>query len=381
MNVLLFGEYNRSHKFTKQGLQALGHNAIVVGLTDGFKKVEVDVSLEVKFFNYKIPLFFRKVILKLFKFDLSDIEIFFNFFKNKHKLQNYDVVQLINEFPLEIHPFLEKKCLSFLFKHNKKTFLLACSDDCIYVDYLLNSTLKYHLLTPYLENKNLKKFYSYSLMYTKKSRLKLHDFIFKNIEMVSPADFDYVMAYKDHEKTTQLIPHPVNISNFDYIEPVIGEKIIIFHGINRFNYYRKGNFHFEAAIKIIKDKFPDKIEIISLENTPYKTYVKSFEKAHILLDQTYSYDQGYNALEAMAKGKVVFTGAEKEWMSHYKVEEDTVAINALPDANKIAEKLEWLILNPEKIVHISKKARHFVEKEHDHIKCAKALATIWERFI
>jgi hypothetical protein len=31
------------------------------------------------------------------------------------------------------------------------------------------------------------------------------------------------------------------------------------------------------------------------------TYINSYNKAHILLDQVYAYDQGYNALEAMAK--------------------------------------------------------------------------------
>jgi len=35
----------------------------------------------------------------------------------------------------------------------------------------------------------------------------------------------------------------------------------------------------------------------------------------------YAYDQGFNALEAMAKGKVVFTGAEKEWLELYNLEE------------------------------------------------------------
>jgi hypothetical protein len=34
---------------------------------------------------------------------------------------------------------------------------------------------------------------------------------------------------------------------------------------------------------------------------PYTTYINSYNKAHILLDQTYAYDQGYNALEAMAR--------------------------------------------------------------------------------
>ena len=33
----------------------------------------------------------------------------------------------------------------------------------------------------------------------------------------------------------------------------------------------------------------------------------------------------------MAKGKVVFTGAEKEWLDYYEASEDTIAINALPD--------------------------------------------------
>jgi hypothetical protein len=38
---------------------------------------------------------------------------------------------------------------------------------------------------------------------------------------------------------------------------------------------------------------------------PYATYIELYNKSHIVLDQVFSYDQGYNALEAMAKGKVV----------------------------------------------------------------------------
>jgi glycosyltransferase involved in cell wall biosynthesis len=91
----------------------------------------------------------------------------------------------------------------------------------------------------------------------------------------------------------------------------------------------------------------------------------------------YAYDQGFNALEAMAMGKVVFTGAEQEWLDYYNLEEDTVAINALPDANNIAKKLEWLILNPQKIIEISNNARAFIEREHDHIKCAELYLEKW----
>jgi glycosyltransferase involved in cell wall biosynthesis len=91
----------------------------------------------------------------------------------------------------------------------------------------------------------------------------------------------------------------------------------------------------------------------------------------------YSYDQGYNALEAMAQGKVVFTGAEQEWLDHYSLEEDSVAINALPNTEKIVEKLEKLLLHPEKIEAISKNAIAFVKREHDHVLCAKRYTQLW----
>ena len=85
-----------------------------------------------------------------------------------------------------------------------------------------------------------------------------------------------------------------------------------------------------------------------------------------MLDQVFAYDQGYNALEAMAKGKVVFTGAETEFLTQYQLQEDEVCINALPDEKELAEKLSLLIENPEKIIEISKNARKFIEKEHDY---------------
>ena len=91
----------------------------------------------------------------------------------------------------------------------------------------------------------------------------------------------------------------------------------------------------------------------------------------------YAYDQGYNALEAMAKGKVVFTGAEKEWLEYYNLEEDTIAINALPNAREIAKKLEWLINNPEKIIEISINARQFIEEKHNYILSAKKYLVTW----
>lgn len=138
----------------------------------------------------------------------------------------------------------------------------------------------------------------------------------------------------------------------------------------------KRTIYFEKALAIIKEKYGDKVEIISAENIPYSKYIMLYSRAHILLDQVYGYDQGYNALEAMAKGKVVFTGAETEFMNHYNLHE-RVAINALADVDYLVNELSFLIENPKEIVAIGKRARAFIEREHQYVKIAQKYLDVW----
>ena len=149
-------------------------------------------------------------------------------------------------------------------------------------------------------------------------------------------------------------------------------------GINRFTYLKKGIPFFEEALEIIKKRYPDRVEVVIAENLPYAQYINSYNRCHILLDQIYSYDQGYNALEAMAKGKVVFTGAEKELLAHYHLKEDQVAINALPDTDYLVQKMAELIENPNKLKEISKAAQLFIEKEHNYKQVAQKYLEIWK---
>ena len=187
----------------------------------------------------------------------------------------------------------------------------------------------------------------------------------------------YHLPLLQHPKYLGLIPNPINTEQLEFKKLHIEDKIVIFHGINSNNYFKKGNDIFEDALTIINQKYADKIKIITVRTLPYDQYIKTYNEAHTLLDQIYAYDQGFNALEAMAKGKVVFTGAEKEWLEYYNIEEDTIAINALPDAKKIADKLEWLILNPDKIIEISSNARQFVEQHHHYISSAQLYLKTW----
>ncbi|MFC5195303.1 glycosyltransferase [Bizionia hallyeonensis] len=377
MKILLIGEYSRLHNSLKEGLEALGMTVTIAGFGDYFKNYPVDIRFE-NSFNSGIPFLIKKVIYKLTAIDLNSVFIKRQFENHKNHLKGYDIVQLINENPFNTLPKTEKLLLDFIFRHNKNVFLLSCGTDYISVKYAFDKKFKYSIFTPFEQEKVPKANYWHILKWQRKSYKKLHDYMFKNIKGVLASDLDYHIPLIGNKKYLGMMPNPINLEKLDYINLKVTDKIVIFHGINQKNYYKKGNDIFEAALDILKKNHADKIEIITVKSLPYAEYIKAFNQAHILLDQVFAYDQGFNALEAMAKGKVVFTGAEQEWLDYYNIEEDTIAINAEPDAEKIARKLEWLILHPEKISEISKNARAFIEKEHHYVDVAKLYLETWE---
>ena len=57
---------------------------------------------------------------------------------------------------------------------------------------------------------------------------------------------------------------------------------------------------------------------------------------------------------------------EKEWREHYDIPEDAVALNALPDADKIAHLLIEIIDQPERRKKLGQQAREFVEQHHHY---------------
>ena len=386
MKILLIGEYSRFHNSLKEGLTALGHQVTLIGTGDDFKKFPVDIDITPKWTTKnKYITKIRSAIYRISKIDISTIESGYRFKKQLPQLINYDVVQLINSWSIRATISKEIAFIKYLKKHNKRIFLSACGTDTYWIDDLLTNKLPYHILTPYLNNKSLKtnsksfkQNYSAPLRYITPQHRKLFDFVSSQVDKIIPTDMDYYLSLLKNKKATTLIPTPINTSKRTHIVTPIKNKVVIFHGINSFSYYKKGNDIFEEALHIVKKKYRDHIKVITVESVPYKQYIEAYNSAHILLDQLYSHDQGYNALEAMAKGKVVFTGAGDYFTEHYNLKK-TVAINATPDPVDIANKLEYLIENKNEIITISKNAREFVEQEHHYIKIAQKYLDIWKK--
>ena len=380
MKILLLGEYSRLHNSLKEGLVALGHEVTIVGCGDKFKKFPVDYSIYAAVCNdNKIANFLFKSIRKVLGLDFEKIEKAIRFYLLLPKLNDFNHVQLINSDALETYPILSRFLFKKLFKKIKSRSLLICGDEVPVVDYWFQNELKYSVLTPYFEDNSLENQFQFPLKYRKENYKKTFKWLKENCQQLITSDLDYGIPMQKMGYSTTFIPNPINTDKIVFQPIENTNKIIIFLGINRLSYLKKGINYFEKALEIIREKYADKVEIIVTENLPYNEYISKYNKAHILLDQVFAYDQGYNALEAMAKGKVVFTGAETEFLNQYQLQEDEVCINTLPNENEIAAKLSFLIEHPEKINDISKNARKFIEKEHDYRVIAEKYLVSWKK--
>ncbi len=376
MRILLVGEYSRFHNSLKEGLQELGNEVYIVSNSD-FRNFPVDYSIDSKFCNTKLINIFRQSIFRLFNYDIAKFELGLRFYLLLDKFEGFDVVQFISETPIKTNKKIELFLLKNIFKKNKKVYVLSCGADYLNMKYDFENKNKKSILQAFFNNPNLTKEYASYFDILKDNHKKVHEFVLKNCNGIIATDFDYVDAIKNHPKCLGLIPYPINFEKLNFEELRIENKIIIFLGVNEWNYNQKGIYFFEKALEIIAEKYDSKIEINIAKSIPYNDYINLYNKAHILLDQAYSYDQGYNALEAMAKGKVVFTGAEQAFVDYYKIKE-CVCVNAKPDVNYLVKELSFLIENPDEIIAIGKRARAFVEKEHDYIKIAEKYLEVWD---
>lgn len=376
MDVLLIGEFSNLHNTLKKGLAASGHRAKIISSGSGFKNLPNDYSIKPRYSDWLLGNTDGFLLKKIYNiFAKTERGIRFYFLLNE--VQKYDVIQLINERSIETFSFLEHWFLKKIIQKNKNVFVLSTWVDYITMNYYLKNKAYTSILQPYFLNKNLKKHYKYAFYYISRRHHKIHQLLYKKSRGFITTDLDYAIPLQENSKHLGLIPNPIDVDLIKYIPPIIEDKIIIFLGISDLSYTEKGIEFFVNALKKIKAQYHDQVEIIIAKNLPYREYIECYNKCHILLDQVFSNDQGFNALEAMAKGKVVFTGAEKNFLDYYNVKEGEIAINAKANVDDLVNKLSELIRNPEKIITIGLNARRFVEHRHHYIIQAQKYVEVW----
>ncbi len=352
MKILLFGDNSSLHSNLRDGLIALGHKVVLASDGDGWKNIPRDIDI-----NYGDKFINRKIANRIFPW----LEI--------KKFTDFDIVQIISPDVLHRKFFPGKLFFQILKKHNKKVFLLGAGSDWYFWRYgrqrlrygPFEDTLKYDLKS----GKHPSESYSYK---------KLNQFIAESVDGIIPVMYEYEISYQGHKNLLKTIPIPINTEKITYKKNIFKDKIVVFHGLSRYGF--KGTRYIEKAFDLLRDKYPNDLELIIDGKIPLKKYLPLIKKTNIIIDQTNTYSTGLSGLYAMAMGKVTLGGAEPESLNSINIKKSP-CINIKPNEENIFETIEKLILNKDKISEKGFESRKYIEEVHGHIKIAHEYLNVW----
>ena len=367
MKILLLGDFSNVHWELGNALRKLGHDVKVVSNGNYWRGYLSDVSLKRGGTSLKKTLIYIcKLLWQMLQW------------------RGYDIVQVIHPvYFLELKPKRVKFIYDYLRRHNKRVYMGAMGDDYQYVfDSYERRKLRYcDYYTPDREIDNERnKQTVYDWLHTYKKDLCLH--VANTCDGIITVLYEYDVAYReDYPNKTFYVPLPIQIN--DAIEKeipnVISYPIRILVGMERGRDEMKGRELLYNVVKKIEKKYPDKCEVVATESLPYYEYIERMAQCDVLLDQIYSYTPGMNALQAMSMGLVVVSGGEEE---HYELvgeKELRPIINVQPDEEDIYNKLEQLILHPERILQLKHEGIDYVRHHHDSLKVAERYLDAWKR--
>lgn len=347
MKVLLFGEFSGLYKNLKEGLQELGHEVLLAADGDGWKKIGgEDITLNAGSRNYIRAA--KQLLL----------------------LKNYDIVQAIS-------PDIYRKefnliAFGMLKKQNGKLLLSAAGDN--YFTFKAFKEGKYRYC--WIEGDTVFQEYYNTGKALGKLRA-LHDLkVVSMADGIIPITYDYAEAFRSFPRITKAIPIPINCKKIEYhANRIKNNKVRFFHGINRV--IPKGSNYIIAAMKKIKEKYPNDVEISIKKRIPLKEYLKIMSETNVVLDQCKGYSMGLNALMAMAEGKAVLSGNEDEARKELGIE-SCPAFNIVPDEKQILDTMEHILERRNQMEEIGWESRQYVEKYHSHIDIAGQYISVWE---
>ncbi|GEA61973.1 glycosyltransferase [Vibrio comitans] len=352
MRILLIGEFSSLHYNLKKGLEEIGHSVTLASNGDGFKNIPRDIDLNGT--GGKI----RRNLIKLFRTTKTILSA-----------SKYDVVQVINPFCLFGQAEVNYLLMRLLRTRSKNLYLLAAGCDAYYWRYS-RSKLRYGPFDETLlyDHKKTKHFLSSD------KALIINEKIVKIVDGIIPIMYEYSVGYEGTKNKLATIPIPIDIGSIDYQQNRFDEKLVFFHGLNRYGF--KGTKHVEQAFEVLKNKYGDSVDFIIEGNMTLEDYLALMSRTNVIVDQTSSYSLGLNGLYALAMGKVVLGGSEPESLEELNIETSPV-MNILPNYENIVGVIEGIITNKQMIESASLKGRKFVEKHHNYVGVATKYCEVW----
>lgn len=355
MKVLLLGDYSSFHINLKKGLLELGVDCKVASNGDGWKKIGGA--------DFELWDDSQKGYLK------SRYNYHIRPFLDRKTYYGNDVVQLIH--PSIFSPWINKTMLKCIFDNNKKSYVSVCGDAySVYKSYIEGKLGNYYV---YDDNPGITQKYRSNKM-RDRILIKDEEYVYDHVKGIIPIMFEYAEGVRERRNCLKTIPIPFDSSPIEYTPNRLNNKLVIMHGL--FKEKSKGSSYILDAFRIIKDKYPNDVEIIVDGKLPLNEYLKLLKRVNVLVDQCKEHCYGMNACYGMALGKVVLGGASESSLRELGLKESPV-IHIEPNTDMIVSKLDYLIKHKDEFEEMGRKSREFVETFHDCKRIAQEYLNTW----
>ncbi|MCM1517296.1 MAG: hypothetical protein NC117_01465 [Pseudoflavonifractor sp.] len=366
MRILLLGDASNYHNALSVGLRQLGHEVTVASAGSRWMMTGRDIDLS------------RPLAGKV-----GGALLWLKIQSMMSRLSGYDVVQLVNPIFVELRPHRVKALFDQLRRRNGSVFLTALGNDTRYVRMANDpSALRYSEWqvagrpTPYaLSAQDVKEAWLGNL-------LGNHcDYIYSHVDGIATALYEYHLACKECAGTARVsyCGIPVDTAAVERkCCQTVPDKVRLFIGLQRGRMLEKGTDRLLAAAKDVVARYPDRAELVTVENRPYDEYISLMNSCHVMLDQLYSYTPATNALLAMSRGMTVISGGEPEYYDFIGETENRPIINAIPDDTVLRSLIEDVVLHPERLPMAGHLGREFVMKHNDTRVVAERFVRLWE---
>lgn len=365
--ILLLGDYSNCHRTLATGLRRLGCE--VTQASDGTAWMQTERQVDISRSPGKVGGL--KFYLRLLLGDM------------RHLLRGYDIVALHDVNFVNLRPERLRPLFKRLKRENGGVFLTAMSTDIAYLDmvsapdcplrysewFIGSKPSRHHLAN----RRNWKQWHAPALTGYQREAL---DLLNGAVSVLYEYHLGMVRALGAERAAYGGIP--VDTSLFQPVElPEKIEKVKLFLGRDRTRKLMKGSDLLEEAARRVVSEFPDRAELEIVENVPFADFVERLKRAHVVLDQIYSYTPATTALMAMAYGLNTVSGAEPEYYNFIGEHSNRPIINAPIDLDALTDTLRNVVLNPGEIAGRGRRSREFVLKHNDTEVVARRFLDFW----
>lgn len=305
----------------------------------------------------------------------------------RSSLRGYDIVNIAGQDFIQLKTRRIKSIFDYLRANNRSLFYAAIATDWCYVENCFSShpDLEYNDFfinqkpTPYLvEQPEIAK----SWLYEPLRSFGQH--IYSHIDGAVACLWEYELSLH-HALPPDKIAYggiPIETSKIKLVEmPDHIEKVKLLLGRHSKRGIVKGAEVLEAAARAVIDRYPDKAELIIVEDLPYDEYLERLRCSHVVLDQIYSYTPATTALLAMAMGLNTVSGGDERFYKFIGEDRLRPVIHVEPSYESVYRAIEQTVLHPEKIRPRGLEGREFVVKHNDAPTVAARNLSFWTRNI